>query len=314
MLHIEWGGDSHIGRHNDGPHIAVEVEVGYEHGEVPGTATSSEGFARYSRDGDWSESYIIDLMAHHLSVQSRLPNLAGTAQWVFKDFGTPLRPENPVPYVNQKGLVARDGTPKDVYHVFRAFQSDEPLVHIESSGWPLRINGTVRVITNCDRVKLLVNGQSLGMKLRANTFTPAEVMTWRVPLPAGTCTLKAIGYRDGARCARHEIEQTVAEGNRGPVAGIKTQLEDDTDGRRLVVQLVDADGRPVTTDERRVRFTAEAGGNIDRWQGTMGGSDVVTTANGRAWVRLLSRADQMMHVLIDVEGLAPMTHIIDPTP
>src|SRR5215469_14522407 len=96
MLHIEWGGDSQFGRHSTGPHIKA-------------------GAAQVSRSSDWSESYILDLMEWHLQLQSRFPQLAGSAQWAFKDFGTPLRPENPIPYVNQKGLVDRDGRPKDAY-------------------------------------------------------------------------------------------------------------------------------------------------------------------------------------------------------
>ncbi|MFW5771725.1 MAG: glycoside hydrolase family 2 protein [Phototrophicaceae bacterium] len=311
MLHIEWGGDSHMGRHNDGPHINVAVETGYDHGEVPGTAISDEGFARYSRDGDWSESYTIDLMAHHLTVQARQPELAGTAQWIFKDFGTPLRPENPVPYVNQKGLVARDGTPKDVYHVFRAFQRDEPVVHIESSAWPLRVGGMVRVITNCERVKLLVDGQSQGIRLRDNPGAPAEVMTWNVPLSAGEHILKAIGYRGDCRCARHEITQAVVAGDVGPVAGAAIQRESEAAALRLVVQLTDAAGRPVIADERRVHFRALSGGAVRRWQGVMGGCDVVETANGRAYVDLMPDAGTTMRVQVTVEGLAPVDVTID---
>jgi beta-galactosidase len=281
LLHIEWGGDSHVGRHNDGPHIQVEITEGYDHSEVPGTAVSDEGFARYSRDGDWSESYIIDLMAHHLAVQARLPQLAGMAQWVYKDFGTPLRPENAVPYVNQKGLVARDGKPKDVYYVFQAFQCDNPVVRIESSGWPLRVvdepsSCAVRVISNCEHVELLVDGQSQGEQPRGDD--PATVMSWQVgPLTPGDHTFEAVGYRDGQVCARHTITQQVALGNLGPVAGMSIEQKQ----HRCVVQLVDTEGRPVTTDERRIHFSGEG---IARFGGVMGYCDVVETANGRAWI------------------------------
>ncbi|MFP4322486.1 MAG: glycoside hydrolase family 2 protein [Anaerolineales bacterium] len=97
FFHAEWGGDSHVGRHNSGPHLRAALEVTSDHGEVPGLATSAEGFARASRDSDWSESYMLDVMEWHLQIQNRMPNLSGSAQWVFFDFGTPLRPENPIP-------------------------------------------------------------------------------------------------------------------------------------------------------------------------------------------------------------------------
>jgi len=310
MLHIEWGGDSHVGRHNDEPHIHTEVEMGTEHGEVPGTATSDAGFARYSRDGDWSESYIVDLMAHHLAVQARQPDLAGTAQWIFKDFGTPLRPENPVPFVNQKGLIDRAGRRKDVYYVFKAFQSYEPVVHIESSGWPVRVGQvqTVRVITNCETVTLQINGQSVETY---NAGIPAGIVTWQVTLELGEVRLTAIGERDGKPCARHEVTQTVTPGNLGSVAQITTIQTVDADGPLLSIQLADADGYPVTTDERRVQFDAVEGGLILRWQGMMGGSDVVQTANGRAWVRLQPDDPGLpMRIKVTVEGLEPFNEVI----
>jgi beta-galactosidase len=310
MLHIEWGGDSQVGRHKDGPHATVEIELSEEHDEIPGTAVSKEGFTRYSRDGDWSESYIIDLMAHHLAVQARQPDLAGTAQWIFKDFGTPLRPENPVPFVNQKGLVDRAGRRKDVYYVFKAFQSDEPVVHIESSGWPVRVGQvqTVRVITNCETVTLQINGQSVETY---QADTPAGIVTWQVTLEPGDVRLTAIGERDGKPCVRHEVTQTVVPGNLGPVARILTSQTGDADGPLLNIQLADADGYPVATDERRVQFDAVEGGLILRWQGVMGGSDVVQTANGRAWVRLQPDDPGLpMRVKVTVEGLEPLNEVI----
>ncbi len=36
-----------------------------------------------------------------------MPWLTGTAQWIFKDFSTPVRPGNPIPYVNRKRIGAK---------------------------------------------------------------------------------------------------------------------------------------------------------------------------------------------------------------
>ncbi len=125
LLHAEWGGDSHAGRFRQEPHIHEEPPSTVDNAEEVGIATSDDGFIRYSKDGDWSESYILKLMNHHLMVQNKLENFAGSLQWAFKDFGTPLRPENPVPYVNQKGMVARDGTPKKNYFLFREWNLNQ---------------------------------------------------------------------------------------------------------------------------------------------------------------------------------------------
>ena len=67
-----------------------------------------------------------------------MTNLTGTAQWIFRDFPTPLRPENPVPFVNQKGLVERDGTPKEGYYVFQSYWAEKPMIHIFGHTWRCR--------------------------------------------------------------------------------------------------------------------------------------------------------------------------------
>lgn len=54
-----------------------------------------------TQHGDCSESYIVDLFDAYMSVTETHPDLTGNAQWIFKDFSTPLRPENAISYVNQ---------------------------------------------------------------------------------------------------------------------------------------------------------------------------------------------------------------------
>jgi beta-galactosidase len=73
-----------------------------------------------------------------LKEQETIPWLTGAAQWVFKDCSTPLRPENPVPRVNQKGLVERDLTPKEGYYVFQSYWAEQPMAHIYGHSWPMR--------------------------------------------------------------------------------------------------------------------------------------------------------------------------------
>jgi len=57
---------------------------------------------------------------------------------IFKDFATTLRPGNPVPRVNQKGLVERDFTLKEGYFVFQSYWAEKPMVHIYGHTWPVR--------------------------------------------------------------------------------------------------------------------------------------------------------------------------------
>ena len=126
---------------------------------------------RMSKGCDWSESYMCNLFDWHLKEQEDMPWLTGSAAWIFKDFAIPLRPENPVARVNQKGVVERDGTPKETHYVFQSYWSEKPMVHIFGHGWPARWGNAgeekeVKVYSNCLDVDLFVNGKSVGIKKR----------------------------------------------------------------------------------------------------------------------------------------------------
>ncbi|HEY1166052.1 MAG TPA: glycoside hydrolase family 2 TIM barrel-domain containing protein, partial [Chitinophaga sp.] len=109
FFHAEWGADSHQGRHAEEPEaFMMAVATGKGADERTGDFALKGGDARASKDGDWSETYACRLIDWHLKEQETLPQLTGSAYWIFKDFSTPLRPDNPVPYMNQKGVVGRD--------------------------------------------------------------------------------------------------------------------------------------------------------------------------------------------------------------
>ena len=138
FLHVEWGGDSHAGRHSEDIFRNIRDVVRDGADERAGDASLYGGAKRVSRDGDWSETYIVHLIDWHLKEQETMPSLTGSAYWPFKDFSTPVRPDNPVPYVNQKGVIQRDFTPKESYYVFQSYWTDKPMVHIYGHTWPVR--------------------------------------------------------------------------------------------------------------------------------------------------------------------------------
>jgi len=126
MLHIEWGGDSHAGRHSEDPDkVIAQISTGQGVDEKDRAYLLTGGQARASRDGDWSETYICNLFDWYLKEHENMPWLAGAAQWIFKDFSAPGRPDNPLPRVNQKGLIERDLTPKEGYYVFQSYWAEE---------------------------------------------------------------------------------------------------------------------------------------------------------------------------------------------
>ncbi|NDJ78773.1 MAG: DUF4982 domain-containing protein [Chloroflexi bacterium] len=292
LLHMEWGGDSHVGRHNSGPHLPAPIEQSADHAEVPGLALGHDGPTRASRDSDWSESYMLDVMEWHLQTQRALPTLAGTAQWAFKDFGTPLRPENPIPYVNQKGLVDRAGRPKDVYFLFRAYLTGDPVCHIESPSWPVRVGAPdepqrVRVYSNAAQVELYVNGATQGTQTRNPAAHPAGGLVWHVVLQPGGNLLRAVGTMPDGTIIEHSILQSVIPGKPGDPDHFTptvtaTQTPDGIPAQRVTVQLVDAQGILCVDDRRRVTFALTGNGQLWSERGTVDGCRVVELANGRA--------------------------------
>lgn len=310
MLHMEWGGDSHVGRHSSGNHLKQTIKSdSQDHAEQVGIALSDQGPARGSRDSDWSESYMLDLMEWHLQVQQRLPNLAGTAQWVFKDFGTPLRPENPIPYVNQKGLVDRAGNPKDVYYLFQSYQTQIPICYIESPSWKIRNGGDqelkrLRVISNCSSVELIVNGISYGTKIRNPQEFPATGLVWFVPYNFGKNLIEANGWTQNGKSVKHIIEQEYCPRAQGEPFDFEAHWTSELGDRKLEIQLVDSQGIPVLAHERRVQFDFQVDGFVLDNFGIPVGSGVVITANGRAEILVASEIP-VNEVKIFVEGLFP---------
>ncbi len=154
-----------------------------------------------SRDGDWSETYACDLFDWYLKVQETLPWLTGSAQWAFKDFTTPLRVENPVPRVNQKGVIERDMTKKEGYYVFQSYWTEEPMAHIYGHTWPVRWGAEgeariVKVYSNCPTAELFVNGESAGTRQRNSQDFPAAGLRWMVKFAPGKNHLRVVASKE----------------------------------------------------------------------------------------------------------------------
>ncbi|MEI8041369.1 MAG: glycoside hydrolase family 2 TIM barrel-domain containing protein [Verrucomicrobiota bacterium] len=292
FFHAEWGGDSHAGRHAEDPEKFLgQVATGEGTAETGKAYKSSGGKARASKDGDWSESYIINLFDWHLKEQEQMPNLTGTAQWIFKDFATPLRPENPVPRVNQKGVVGRDGTPKESYYVFQSYWADKPMIHIYGHTWPLRWGKPgeeklVKVFSNCREAELFVNGTSMGVKQRNVTNFPAAGLSWKVKLDEGPNTLRALG-----RSAGGEVSDEVSVGYQTtawskPARLVLKEIARTNRVATIEARLLDQAGVPCLDAANLVRFGLAGDGQLLDNLGTSTGSRAVQLCNGRAQISL----------------------------
>jgi beta-galactosidase len=292
FFHAEYGGDSHAGRHAEEPEKFLgEITTGQGTEEIGKAYKNQGGEARASRDGDWSESYIVNLFDWHLKEQEQMPDLTGAAQWVFKDFATPLRPENPVPYVNQKGVLERDGTPKESYYLFQSYWADAPMLHIYGHTWPVRwgkVNEEklVKVFSNCAEVELFLNGVSAGVRRRDSADFPAAGLRWKVRFLEGENRLSAKARRDG-----REIEDAVTFSYQTAVWGKPARLELREISRRDAVVLIearvfDANGVACLDAAQTVRFGLAGDGRLLDNLGTAKGSRVVQFANGRARIEV----------------------------
>jgi beta-galactosidase len=292
FLHVEWGGDSHAGRHSETPDKALQnIKPAGAADERAGDASLFGGAARASKDGDWSESYICNLVDWHLKEQETMPWLTGTAQWPFKDFSTPVRPDNPVPYMNQKGVVERDLTKKEAYFVFQSYWTSKPMAHIYGHSWPVRWGGAeeekmVKVYSNCDEAELFLNGKSYGVKKRSSPDFPAAGLRWNLRFNKGLNTINVIA-RKGKEFVRDAISFQYQTDTWGKPAKLDLQKIKEENGIATVqVRLLDEKGIPCLDATNWVRFGLAGDGKLIDNQGTSSGSRFVQMYNGRATINL----------------------------
>ena len=279
FIHADWGGDSHAGRHAEEQITANRSSFDIEAGD---------------RNGDWSESYIIRLFDWHLKEQETMPWLTGSAFWTFKDFSTPLRPQNPIPYVNQKGVVQRDGTPKESYYVFQSYWSNLPMLHIYGHTWPVRWGKPeetkeILVYSNCPEVELFVNGVSQGRKKRNCQDFPAAGFHWNVVLKEGDNDIEATGYHGKFRL-NDKIQQVYQTQTWEKPAEIRlTQTALDPETVLVQAELVDKNGVRCLDARNFIEFGCTDSKALLRNQGTARGSSRIQAANGLASICVSKR-------------------------
>ncbi|MEJ8818607.1 glycoside hydrolase family 2 TIM barrel-domain containing protein [Lacibacter sp. H407] len=308
FLHVEWGGDSHAGRHSENPDNGLRnIKTGVGADERAGDASLIGGSARASKDGDWSESYISNLIDWHLKEQETMPWLTGTAQWPFKDFSTPVRPDNPVPYMNQKGVVERDLTKKESYYVFQSYWTTKPMVHIYGHSWPVRWGNDgeekmIKVYSNCDEAELFVNGKSMGSKKRNSQDFPAAGLRWNVVLNNGTNDVKVIA-RKGKVIVEDAIKfQYQTEKWDKPAKLLIEKVKEENGVITLQAKLLDDKNVQCLDAANWIRFGLTGDGELIDNQGTSSGSNYVQLYNGRATISVKTKNGKSA-VSAKVEGV-----------
>ncbi|MDV7139105.1 glycoside hydrolase family 2 TIM barrel-domain containing protein [Maribacter sp. TH_r10] len=289
FLHAEYGGSSHVGRHSESP-ITGEGVIQSDGWEEAIVQTQVSNIAQI---GDWSENYIVDLFDWHLRISETDPDFVGNVQWAFKDFGTPLRPENDIPYMNQKGLMDRAGKPKDAFYVFKSYWAEDPFVYIESHSWterqgPKDLARTISVFSNCDKVTLYHNGIELGTKIKDINSFPASGLTWDVLFQEGGNELVAISGDNTKNIVKDTLKVNYRYQKNGAAKRLTLSSKKLDNGNYLVTSIAeDANGLRCLDYEDKVYFQCLEGGRTFNNQGTPTGSEIIGMANGKASIEVI---------------------------
>ncbi|MNJ55270.1 hypothetical protein D3C77_507510 [compost metagenome] len=213
--------------------------------------------------------------------------LTGSAQWAFKDFATPVRPDSPIPYLNMKGVVERDLTKKEAFYVFQSHWAKAPMVHIYGHTMRMRWGEAdelklVKVYSNCHSAELFLNGASLGIKKRDSAQFPAAGLRWETPFKPGLNCLRVIAERGGV-IVEDELNfeyQTERWGE--PVSLQITAEKREDDLYEIEVKAYDISGVFCPDAANFIRFGIAGDGKLLDNLGTVRGSRLVQLASGRA--------------------------------
>lgn len=289
FLHAEYGGSSHVGRHTENP-ITGEGKIQADGWEE---AIVQTDVANIAQIGDWSENYIVDLFDWHLRISENDSTFVGNIQWAFKDFGTPLRPENAIPYMNQKGLVDRANNPKDAFYVFKSYWNKKDFfTYIESHTWterqgPEGKTKDVSVYSNCPEVELFLNGESLGVKQRDTKQFPAAGLHWNLSFKDGENTLISIGKTPNGKTVKDELKLNYRYIKNNKAKDLKLSYKTLENGNYLITATaIDAKGLRCLDYEDRVYFQCLSGGETFKSLGTPTGSESIEMSNGKASIEV----------------------------
>ncbi|MHC5117723.1 MAG: glycoside hydrolase family 2 protein [Planctomycetota bacterium] len=182
------------------------------------TFDAGQSYHPDGRPDFWSQEYGAFLHEYKVSTgQSRMDNFPGHCVWVAFDFASPRvgRGSNPIPYMNQKGLVLHDHkTKKDVYYFYQSMYrdaADYPMVYIVSESWTDRWaepgEKDVWVYSNCDTVELFNdNGTRSFGKRTKNAGPRGDTRIQWDAVDVQYNVLHAVGYHKGKQVATHTIK------------------------------------------------------------------------------------------------------------
>jgi beta-galactosidase len=193
-----------------------------------------------------------------LAVKNR-PWMSGMYIWTGFDYMG-----EPSPYEKQAvssyfGIFDLCGFPKDSYFFYKSQWTSEPVLHLLPH-WNWENGQIIDVVayTNCDEVKLYLNGQLLETKKLADTQKLS--LRWKVPFQAGV--LKAEGFKNGKLVAADEVKTAGDPAKIELIADRKNIKAGSKDLSFITVKITDENGVLVPNADNLVHFEVEGEGLI----------------------------------------------------
>jgi beta-galactosidase len=177
--------------------------------------------------------------------------IGGAFVWSAFDYKGEPRPFS-WPVINcHYGFMDICGFPKDSYYYYKAWWTNEPVLHLFPHwNWPGKEGQEIAVWvhSNCDEVELFLNGVSQGKQ----TVTAFHHLEWKVKYAPGKLIAK--GIRKGATIETAQ-ETTGASAAIHLNADRSDIIADNADLAVVKVEIVDVDGRVVPIADNKVTFT-----------------------------------------------------------
>ncbi|MCL3781092.1 DUF4982 domain-containing protein [Prolixibacteraceae bacterium JC049] len=185
--------------------------------------------------------------------------LAGSFLWTGFDYNGEIYPSRKPNNSSQFGAMDLCGLPKPLYYFYQSWWTNEPVLNIAQHwNWP-GMNGKeaeVLIHSNCDEVKLTLNGKNLGKK----AMPKYGYLNWKVKYAPGK--LVAIGYKNGKKVIR---EQIVTAGKPAQLKLSTEKVHLKADGKDVTVvrvKVLDKTGNFVPLADNQLQFEVKGDGKI----------------------------------------------------
>lgn len=189
------------------------------------------------------------------------PYFAGCFIWTGFDYHGEPTPFTWPTAGSNFGIMDLCGFPKTAYYLHQAqWIEDRPILNmVPHWNWPkdsIGKNISVMVLSNADKVELVLNGKTIGEQ----AVDKYEMNSWTVPYNPGS--LEAIGYKGGKEVSRFKVETTGEPVSLQLIPDRLSLAGDGLDAMPVTVQVLDTKGRPIPTANIPIEFEISRAGSI----------------------------------------------------